>query len=162
MINYLGNTTFNSKKISKGNDSRILIIDAEIGEDPFALIILYNLTLKLKNYKIFLSFTSCLKMFVRLYRKYYFCGRFQLMFWVNVRKFRIKYIVKKQICLKHFTNLYKVWSWRYLENKKSVIEMLYFQKKSFLGFHTKKIKFRFYFKLCTRINQKNWHSSIIL
>ena len=42
MINYLGNTTFNSNKIRKDNDGRILIIDAEIADDAFALIRLYN------------------------------------------------------------------------------------------------------------------------
>ena len=42
IIDYLGNTTFNSNKISKNNDGRILIIDAEIADDAFALIRLYN------------------------------------------------------------------------------------------------------------------------
>ena len=42
MIGYFGNSTFNANKISKDNDSTILIIDAEIGDDLFFLINLYN------------------------------------------------------------------------------------------------------------------------
>ena len=42
MIGYFGNSTFNANKISKDNDSTILIIDAEIGDDIFFLINLYN------------------------------------------------------------------------------------------------------------------------
>ena len=82
------------------------------------------------------------------------------MFRPNVRKFRWKSIVKKLIYLKHFANLWKVWPCSYLENKISVIQKLHFQKKSFLGFHTKKIRFLFHFKYSTRINQENWHSTI--
>lgn len=42
MIGYLGNSTFNANKIGKGNDRRILIINAEIGDEAFVLINLYN------------------------------------------------------------------------------------------------------------------------
>ena len=42
MIGYLDNSTFNANKIGKGNDRRILIIDAEIGDEAFVLINLYN------------------------------------------------------------------------------------------------------------------------
>ena len=38
----IGNSTFNANKISKDYDGRILIIDAEIGDDSFVLINLYN------------------------------------------------------------------------------------------------------------------------
>ena len=41
-IVYFGNSTCNANKISKDNDSIILIIDAKIGKDPFFLINLYN------------------------------------------------------------------------------------------------------------------------
>ena len=42
MIGYLGNSIINANKISKDNEGRILIIDAEIGDDAFVLIKVYN------------------------------------------------------------------------------------------------------------------------
>ena len=92
----------------------------------------------MKNYKLFPSLTSYLKILSDSTQNIIFDN--QLMFWVNVGKFRIKYIVKKKIYLKHFTNLYKDCTCRFLKNKISVIETLQFQEKHFLGFMQESIK----------------------
>ena len=42
MIGYLGNPTHNTNKVSKDNDGRILIFDAEIGDETFVLLNLYS------------------------------------------------------------------------------------------------------------------------
>lgn len=42
MIGYRVNSNFNANKTSKDNNSRVLIVDAEIGNDAFILINLYN------------------------------------------------------------------------------------------------------------------------
>ena len=60
----IGNSTFNANKISKDNDSRILIIDTEIGDDAFVLINLYNCNTETGQLQLFPSLTSYLKIFV--------------------------------------------------------------------------------------------------
>ena len=104
MSGYLGNSTFNADKISKDNEGRILIIDAEIGDDAFVLINLYNSNTEAEQLQSLSKFDQLLEDFC-LDTKYYFCRRFQLMFRLDVRKSRWKSIVKKQIYLKHFANL---------------------------------------------------------
>ena len=42
MIGYRVNSNFNANKTSKDNNSRLLIVDAEVGNDAFILINLYN------------------------------------------------------------------------------------------------------------------------
>ena len=42
MIGYRVNSNFNANKTSKDNNSRVLIVDAEIGNDAFILINLCN------------------------------------------------------------------------------------------------------------------------
>lgn len=42
IIGYHVNSNFNANKTSKDNNSRVLIVDAEVGNDAFILINLYN------------------------------------------------------------------------------------------------------------------------
>lgn len=42
IIGYRVNSNFNANKTSKDNNSRLLIVDAEVGNDAFILINLYN------------------------------------------------------------------------------------------------------------------------
>ena len=42
IIGYRVNSNFNANKTSKDNNSRVLIVDAEVGNDAFILINLYN------------------------------------------------------------------------------------------------------------------------
>ena len=59
----IGNSTFNANKIIKDYDGRILIIDAEIGDDSFVLINLYNCNTEAGQLQLFPSLTSYLKIF---------------------------------------------------------------------------------------------------
>lgn len=42
IIGYRVNSNFNANKTSEDNNSRVLIVDAEVGNDAFILINLYN------------------------------------------------------------------------------------------------------------------------
>ena len=72
IIDYLGNTTFNSNKISKNNDSRILIIDAEIADDAFALIRLYNSNTEAEELQNLSKFDQLLEDFCQTLHKILF------------------------------------------------------------------------------------------
>ena len=81
MIGYHENENFNAKKISRDKDGRILIINAEIGDDAFVLINFYNSNTEKEQLKTLSTLEQLLDEFsIESTQNIIFAGDFNLCF----------------------------------------------------------------------------------